>query len=116
MKKVIIKNNNFTLCHNLKEATNLIERMRGLMFSKKMEDFDGLLIRPCNSIHTFFMKYPIDTIFLDSKFKVVKIIRNMHPWKISWIYFKAKQVLELPANTIPTDLNENDQVEVLCTN
>ncbi|HLE10485.1 MAG: hypothetical protein A2504_16235 [Bdellovibrionales bacterium RIFOXYD12_FULL_39_22] len=104
------------LCKSMKEATTLQDRIIGLMFSKTMETFDGLMITPCNSIHTFFMRYPIDVIFLDKNFIVVKIIRNLSPWRITWIYLRAVQVLELPANTIPDNLKINDKIEVLCTN
>lgn len=57
----------------------------------------GLHIVPCNSIHTFFMRIPIDVAFLDRDHKVVKLLAAMPPWRASSIYFKAHSVLELPA-------------------
>jgi uncharacterized membrane protein (UPF0127 family) len=62
------------------------------------------LITSCNSIHTFFMLMPIDVLFLNNEDKVVKIIRNLRPWRMTGIYFKATKVLEMKVGTIPQDL------------
>ena len=45
--------------------------------------------------------------------EVVKVLHSFKPWRWSWIYFKASRVLELPANTVPSDLEVSDQLEVL---
>lgn len=58
---------------------------------------EGLHIVPCNSIHTFFMRIPIDVAFLDKDLRIVKVMPAMPPWRASSIYFSAKSVLELPA-------------------
>ena len=84
------------------------------MFSSDMFGFDGLLIKPCNSIHTFFMQYSLDVAFLDKDLKIVKIIRNLRPWRITGLYLKANQVLELKAGTLDNKIVEGDQV--LCLN
>ncbi|MDC1174839.1 DUF192 domain-containing protein [Bacteriovoracaceae bacterium] len=93
-------------------ANNIFTRMKGLMFSESLGEFDGLLITPCNSIHTFFMKYPIDVVFLSKDYKVVKVRRNIKPWRMTGIYFGAFQVLEMNAGTLSPDINPGDQLEV----
>ncbi|MGE3610797.1 MAG: DUF192 domain-containing protein [Bacteriovoracaceae bacterium] len=110
--KICIKYNNKILSENIALADDLPSRLLGLMF-KRSPNGDGLLLDPCNSIHTFFMRYPLDVAFISSDNKVVKVIRNLMPWKMTWIYFKASKVLELPAGKMPQDLKEGDLFEVI---
>lgn len=93
-------------------ADTLVTRLIGLMFKKSLVGAEGLLLNPCNSIHTFFMRYSLDIVFINSENRVVKIIREIKPWRMTWIYFRAKKTLELPAGKLPTDLKEGDLLEV----
>ena len=109
-----VKQTKYRICSNLKVANTIFSRLLGLMFKKSMLGFDGLLIDPCNSIHTFFMRFSIDVIFLDSDNRIVKIIHSMKPWKMTWIYFKAKKVLELKAGTLNDNVSIGDELEIKC--
>jgi uncharacterized membrane protein (UPF0127 family) len=104
------------ICKKMVTAANSFERMKGLMFSTELPDCDGFLIAPCNSIHTFFMLYNIDVLFLDKNFKAVKVIYNLSPWKMTWMYFKAHQVLEMKAGTMEKDIKIGDKFEAVCIN
>lgn len=76
-------------------ADTFRSRLIGLM---GLDQFDyGLLIIPCKSIHTFFMKVAIDVIFLDKNFVVIDIRKAVAPWKAGIANRKAASVLELPA-------------------
>jgi uncharacterized protein len=111
--KVRIKHKGEVLSEDILLATNLYTRMIGLMFrSSPPESSKGLMIEPCNSIHTCFMRYALDIVFLDSKNQVIKVIRNIRPWRMTWIYFKASKTLELPAGNLPLAINEGDYLEV----
>lgn len=79
-------------------AETMFERMRGLMGRKSLAPGKGMLIRRCNCIHTFFMRFPIDATFLDGQGKVVKVVRNIQPWRL-WVWggWRAKSVLETSA-------------------
>ncbi len=81
-------------------ADSLLKRMKGLLGKSKMEGGESLWIKPCMSIHTFFMKFPIDALFLDRKNKVIAAIENLQPNRITRLYPKAVSVFELPAGTI----------------
>lgn len=85
-------------------------RLLGLMFRPGLGQGEGLLIRPCRAIHTHFMRFPIDVVFLDSQDRVVHVINAMAPWKLSPTVPAADAVLELPAGaagaTAPGDLLE----------
>lgn len=94
-------------------ADNMLTRIIGLMFrSAPPQNAEGLLLDPCNSIHTCFMRYPLDVAFLNSQNKVIKIIRNLKPWRITWIYFRASKTLEFPAGKLPLAVREGDVLEV----
>ena len=60
----------------------------------------GLVIEPCNSIHMFFMRYPLDIIFLDKEGKVVFMYRAIKPWRVGRIVKGAKLAIELPVGAI----------------
>lgn len=75
-------------------------RMKGLLGHTSLAPGEGLLIDPCNSIHTFFMKFTIDVIFLGRDGKVVRALHSVPPWRLTRMYFRANRVLELPAGTL----------------
>ena len=110
--KVQVSHQNKILFKNILLAETFLSRLIGLMFKEKLVDADGLLIDPCRSIHTFFMKYSLDIVFLSEENKVIKIIRHMKPWRLSWIYFRAIKTLELPAGQLPSDIKEGDFLEI----
>jgi uncharacterized membrane protein (UPF0127 family) len=84
------------LSSDLRTARGLAGRMRGLM-GKHIMPGDGLLIEPADSIHTFFMRMPIDILFLDAGGRLLKICPSVPPWRIRLMPRGARRVLEMPA-------------------
>lgn len=80
-------------------ADTFVSRFKGLMGVAELPMGQGLHIEPCTSIHTFFMKIPIDAVFLDASHQVVEVCHAMPPWRVSRVFFGARSVLELPAGT-----------------
>ena len=78
-----------------KVARTFAERARGLIGTKKPLPGEGMLILRCNAIHTFFMSYPIDAVFLDRNDRIVKVVRGIKPWR-PFIFggWRAVKVLE----------------------
>ncbi len=72
----------------------------------------GLWIVPCPTIHTFFMKFDIDVLFLDKSQKVVKVIENMKPWRLSPWICSAHSVLELAGGVLKGSVAVGDQLEI----
>jgi uncharacterized membrane protein (UPF0127 family) len=70
--------------------------MKGLLGRGSLGDGEGLLLRPAGSIHTAFMRFPIDAVFLDADLEVLRVESNLRPWRIS-AQRGAKAVVELPA-------------------
>lgn len=110
--KIQIWYKNKILSNDILIADSFVDRLIGLMFKSKLVGAEGLLIDPCRSIHTCFMKYNLDIVFISSEKKIVKIIRNLKPWRMTWIYFSASMTLELPAGKLPMDVVEGESLEV----
>lgn len=80
------------------KAERSLERMRGLL-GRTLQPKEGFLLEPCNSVHTWFMSYPIDVVFLNKRGIILKIVHSLGPWKMaaSWT---ARACLELPAGYV----------------
>lgn len=74
-------------------------RRKGLLGRDSLPVGTGLWIMPCESVHTFFMRFAIDLVYLDRKLMVKKVRSSVGPWRVS-ACFRAHSVLELPAGTI----------------
>lgn len=85
-------------------------RVKGLLGKKTLSPEEGLWIVPANSVHTCFMRFPIDVVFLDAECVVFKVISPMPPWRMALPVVGAKSVLELPAGTASV-LKAGDQLE-----
>jgi len=80
-------------------TSNVLERMKGLLGSPPLNAGEGLLIKPCSAIHTCAMPYPIDLIFMDNKWSIIKTVTSLKPWRIAAAP-AASMVLELPAGSL----------------
>lgn len=101
------------VCERCVVADTAPRRMRGLLGRKQLDAGEGLLLRPAPSIHTFFMRFAIDAVFMDRDLVVLKVTRDLRPWRMAHCR-KAKAVLELPAGeTLRRPINPGDRLEVL---
>ena len=91
---------NILLCEKASMADNFWKRAKGLMFRKGWEEFDGLLLSPCRSIHTFGMRMEIDVCFLDPEHRIMKSLDALGPWKAAQGGRYSHATLELPAGTL----------------
>jgi uncharacterized membrane protein (UPF0127 family) len=99
--KVKVRNEtrNTVLAEAADLANTSATRRTGLLKHERLEPGDGLWIVPCESVHTFFMKFPIDLVYLDKKRKVRKVRHAVPSWRLS-ACLTAHSVLELPAGTV----------------
>ena len=81
-------------------ADSILGRLVGLLRDRMLAEGDGLWIVPCNSIHSFAMKFIFDAVFLSRDLRVVHLMPEMKPWRMSPIKFGAHSVLEVPAGLI----------------
>jgi uncharacterized membrane protein (UPF0127 family) len=82
-------------------SRGLFFRMKGLLGRREpLPQGEGIWLNPCNSIHMFFMQFPIDVMFLSDRFEVVLLYENFKQWRVSPIVWKAKSVVEMRVGEI----------------
>jgi uncharacterized membrane protein (UPF0127 family) len=81
-------------------AVRFGERLRGLLGRDTLPDGEGLWIEPCNSVHMWFMRFPIDVVFAARDGRVVAVVPDLRPWSMTRPYFGADVALELPVGVI----------------
>ena len=84
------------VCERCDVADHLVARMRGLLGRSDLPQGEGILLRPAGSIHTFFMRFPIDVVFLNEENEVVKVVHRLPPWRAAGMK-GARSVVELAA-------------------
>ncbi len=82
------------VCERCVVADSAIARMRGLLGRSSLEPGEGILLRPCSSIHTFFMGFPIDVLFCDRDLRVLSVAAEVPPWRTR-MKWRAKLAIEL---------------------
>ena len=112
LHKVIHKQSGQVIGEKVELATSLIRRSVGLMFRSTMGEVDGVIIENTNSVHTCFMRFPMDAVFLSRDNTIIKIIRRMKTWRFTWIYWRAVRVLEFEGGVLPESVREGDTLEV----
>ncbi len=85
------------LIEQLELAETFWQRGRGLLGRKHLASDHALWIKPCNNIHTFFMKFNIDCIFVDRKMEIKKIVKDVSPFRFIGPYWKSFSVIEASA-------------------
>jgi hypothetical protein len=90
---------NTKLADQAELAKSGAKRSKGLLGRKGLGRGEGLWIVPCEAIHTFFMQFPIDLVYIDRKFRIKKVRNSVPPWRFS-ACLTAHSVIELPAGTI----------------
>ena len=96
----------------LEVARTTLQRMRGLLGRSGLPAGQGMLIERCSSIHTFFMKFALDVIFLDSDWEVRLVVRDLRPWRMASSR-GASCVVELAAGALEgTDLAPGDALKI----
>ena len=109
--KIINKTNKQTLAEKIEVADNPLKRMKGLLGRNRIEKGECLHIIPCNNIHSFFMKFKFDAVFIDKKNKIRCLVEEMPPWGGTKFCFFAHSVIELPEGTIKkTDVKVGDEL------
>jgi uncharacterized membrane protein (UPF0127 family) len=81
-------------------ADTALRRMRGLLGRDGLADGEGLMIDPCSSIHTCFMRFPIDVLFLDRQGRILRAIERLTPFRFVSGGRGTRRTLELSAGTI----------------
>ena len=109
-----------TLASRVDKADDTGARSKGLLGRESLAADEGMWIQqpplawlvPCPTIHTFFMKFPIDVLFLDGGLRVRRVMENMKPWRLSPWVPQAHSILELKGGTLGGSVSAGDQLEM----
>lgn len=97
MELALVRQNGEVLCRRCTLADTPLSRFKGLMGRAKLDDDEGVLLATW-SIHTSFMRFPIDAVFLDRHFNIVRVVQSLKPWRVA-IERSAQSVVELAAGS-----------------
>ena len=109
---VFNKTKNTQVASEVLRADAFVTRLLGLIPRKAIGPEEGLWLEPCAMIHTCFMRFPIDAVFLDSGLRVVKVCRDLKPWRCSPWARGAQSVLELASGTSQGRIDAGDTLEI----
>jgi uncharacterized membrane protein (UPF0127 family) len=98
--RIVHRRTGAVLADRVERAVSMRARLRGLLGRASLPEGEALVIEPCASIHTFFMRFPIDAAFLARDGRVVRAISGLRPWRATRIYPSAALVVELPAGAL----------------
>ena len=102
-----------TVCERCLVADGPLLRMRGLLGRSELPVGEGILLRPASSIHMFFMRFPIDAVFLARDLTVLRVVPGLAPWRMA-SRRRAHAVLELPAGTCARrGVREGERLELV---
>ena len=94
-------------------ADSFLRSLIGLMGRSSLEAGHGLWIVPCQSVHTFWMRFSIDVVFLDEHGKVIHLVESLRPFRISKHLSRARSVIELPVSSIrATETQVGDEIRI----
>jgi uncharacterized membrane protein (UPF0127 family) len=108
--RLIRADNGNTVVEVVRAATNIWSRFVGLQFRSALPKNQGLLIVPCSSIHTMFVRFALDVFFLAKDGTVIEVHRDVRPWKIAMPKQRSHAVLETTAGAL--DLEAGTQIAI----
>ncbi len=88
------------VCSSAIMAGNATRRLVGLMFHPGLQPGLALVLEPCNGIHTCFMRFPVDVMFVSPEWRVLRIHRAVPPWRFMPRVSGVRRVVEMPVGTI----------------
>lgn len=94
-------------------ADTFMTRLLGLMGKASFAKEKAMLFKGHPSVHTCFMRFPIDIVFLDKDMRVTEVTENLKPWRFTSIFkFQNKYCIEFTSNKISTKISTGDLIDV----
>jgi len=100
------------LAARVTKADDAASRSKGLLGRGSLDADEGMWLVPCPMIHTFFMKFPIDVLFLTADLTVARVIENLKPWRLSPWVLSAHSALELKGGVLRGSVRAGDRLEM----
>lgn len=117
MNKLVNSTKNQIVCEQVIEARGLFMRLQGLIGRPQIANSECMWFNNCSSIHTCFMSFAIDVIFVDKNIKVKALYSNVKPWRLVGPVWGAQSVFEMKSGLIKdSELKVGDQLNVVAAN
>lgn len=110
--QALVAENGKVVASKVLVADTSASRAKGLLGRAGMPEGEGLWIVPCSMIHTFFMRFAIDVLFLDRGLRVVHVAENLAPWRLSRWIWRSHSVLELAGGSLNNSVKIGDSLEI----
>ena len=111
--KIINLTKNQILAEEVFLSASFLKRLKGLLGYSSIGKNQAMILHPANAVHTFFMRFPIDVLFVDKNNIVLKAVSNMRPFRATGIYLKSLFVIELHSGIInSTQTAEGDYLQI----
>ncbi len=98
------------IASDLQMKDSFFGRLVGLLNRSGLKDGEGIILNPCTQIHTFFMRFNIDVVFISKDFEVLAVIEDISPWRMSPLYLKARYTMELKGGYLAGRLKPGQKV------
>jgi uncharacterized protein len=96
---VLVDQRGRTIASRVRAAFDSASRRKGLLGRERLDEGEAIVIAPCNAVHTFFMRFPIDVVHVDREGRVLRVKHGLRPWRID-ACLGGFAVIELPAGTV----------------
>jgi uncharacterized membrane protein (UPF0127 family) len=111
--RITIEPSGTVLAENAQSAATMRARMRGLVGRPRLASRAGLVLEPARQVHTLFMRFPIDVVFCDSEWRVLRVYRSLEPWRLTAWVPGARYAIELGTGTVGEDVTSGTQLSVV---
>lgn len=110
---IVVQETSAVIAQKVELATTFWQRGLGLMGRREMKPGTALILKPCNAIHTWFMRFTIDVLFCSEDGIILRCAAGIRPWRIGPVCYKAQYTVELPAGTIrASGLREGQTIKI----
>jgi len=112
--RLINQTSNMLVADEVFCANTFLARSIGLLNRKIFLPRQALILEPCNAVHSIFMRFAIDLLFVDKNNQVIALLVDFKPNRLTRIYGRARKVIELPVGTVQlTQTKVSDQLQLL---
>lgn len=98
------------IASKLEMKQSFFGRLVGLLSRSSLGPDEGIILKPCTQIHTMFMRFAIDVIFISKDFEVLHVIENMGAWRFSPLLLKSLYTVEIAAGSLKGSVKTGDKI------
>jgi uncharacterized membrane protein (UPF0127 family) len=103
------------IVERLEVARSIWRQAVGLIGRRELNADEGLWLEPCDSIHTFGMRFAIDVLFLDRSGALLRAVSDLRPWRVCWPVRHARTVVEIPAGVVASrNIRPGFRYQIVC--